>query len=103
MRCDADCTVRRAHHHESEQRQLERPSISILGGNVSKPITGETTYTLSCLTQNGTTLTKSTTVASSPPSKTSDPPLERAGRALPLSANGSTEPHATDVAFELGA
>jgi len=28
----------------------------------SKPITGETTYTLSCLTQNGTTLTKSATV-----------------------------------------
>ncbi len=35
---------------------------SILGGNISKPITGETTYTLSCTTQNGTILTKSATV-----------------------------------------
>ncbi len=35
---------------------------SPLGGDLSQPITGGTTYTLSCLTQNGTTLTKSATV-----------------------------------------
>ncbi len=35
---------------------------SILGGNLSKPITGETTYTLSCLALDGATLTKSATV-----------------------------------------
>ena len=35
---------------------------SILGGNISKPITGETTYTLSCLALDGATLTKSATV-----------------------------------------
>ena len=35
---------------------------SILGGNVSKPITGETTYTLSCIALDGSTLTKSATV-----------------------------------------
>jgi hypothetical protein len=29
--------------------------LSAIGGNISKPITGETTYTLSCITQNGTT------------------------------------------------
>ena len=35
---------------------------SILGGNISKPITGETTYALSCLALDDTTLTKSATV-----------------------------------------
>jgi hypothetical protein len=35
---------------------------SIIGGNISKPITGETTYTLSCLTLDGTTVTKSAAV-----------------------------------------
>ncbi len=35
---------------------------SPLGGNISKPITGETTYTLSCIAPDGTTLTKSATV-----------------------------------------
>jgi hypothetical protein len=35
---------------------------SPLGGNISKPITGETTYTLSCLGLDGTTLTKTATV-----------------------------------------
>ncbi len=35
---------------------------SILGGNVSKPITAQTTYTLSCLTLDGRTLTKTATV-----------------------------------------
>ncbi len=35
---------------------------SILGGNVSKPITGETTYTLSCLDLEGATRTKTATV-----------------------------------------
>ncbi|KAB2943619.1 MAG: hypothetical protein K8F92_04600 [Hyphomicrobium sp.] len=35
---------------------------SPLGGNLSKPITGETTYTLSCLALDGTTLTKTATV-----------------------------------------
>jgi hypothetical protein len=36
--------------------------LSALGGNISKPITGETTYTLSCLALDGSRLTKSTTV-----------------------------------------
>lgn len=31
---------------------------SAIGGNISKPITGETTYTLSCIDLNGGTLTK---------------------------------------------
>ncbi len=35
---------------------------SALGGNISKLITGETTYTLSCLALHGSTLTKSATV-----------------------------------------
>jgi hypothetical protein len=33
-----------------------------VGGNISKPITGETTYTLSCVDAAGTTLTKTATV-----------------------------------------
>jgi hypothetical protein len=36
--------------------------LSALGGNISKPITGETTYTLSCLALDGATITKSATV-----------------------------------------
>jgi len=32
--------------------------LSALGGNTSKPITAETTYALSCLALDGTTLTK---------------------------------------------
>jgi len=36
--------------------------VSALGGNISKPVTGETTYTLSCLALDGRTLTKSATV-----------------------------------------
>ena len=36
--------------------------LSAIGGNISKPITAETSYTPSCLTQNGTTLTKSAAV-----------------------------------------
>ena len=35
---------------------------SILGGNISKPITAQTTYTLSCTDLSGTPLTKSATV-----------------------------------------
>jgi hypothetical protein len=35
---------------------------SAIGGNVSKPITGQTTYTLSCIDAGGATLTKSATV-----------------------------------------
>jgi hypothetical protein len=34
----------------------------VLGGNISKPITSETTYTRSCLALDGSTLTKSATV-----------------------------------------
>jgi hypothetical protein len=35
---------------------------SAIGRNISKPITGETTYTLSCVTLDGSTLRKSATV-----------------------------------------
>jgi hypothetical protein len=35
---------------------------SFVGGNTSKPITSETTYTLSCIALDGATLTKSATV-----------------------------------------
>jgi hypothetical protein len=35
---------------------------STIGGNISKPITGETTYTFSCIDAGGATLTKSATV-----------------------------------------
>jgi hypothetical protein len=36
--------------------------LSAIGGNISKPITGETIYTLSCIDLSGTTQTKSATV-----------------------------------------
>jgi hypothetical protein len=36
--------------------------LSSLGGNISKPITAETTYTLCCIALDGTPLTKSATV-----------------------------------------
>jgi hypothetical protein len=36
--------------------------LSAIGGNISNPITGETTYTLSCVALDGTTLTKQATV-----------------------------------------
>ena len=36
--------------------------LSALGGNISKPITGETTYTLSCIDLEGDTQTKQATV-----------------------------------------
>ncbi len=36
--------------------------LSALGGNISKPITGETRYTLSCIDLDGSTLTKSASV-----------------------------------------
>jgi hypothetical protein len=36
--------------------------LSTIGGNTSKPITGETTYTLKCLDLQNRTLTKSATV-----------------------------------------
>ncbi|OGG58377.1 hypothetical protein A2765_05510 [Candidatus Kaiserbacteria bacterium RIFCSPHIGHO2_01_FULL_56_24] len=36
--------------------------LSLVGGNVSKPITGATTYTLSCIDLTGTSLTKQATV-----------------------------------------
>ena len=39
---------------------------SILGGNISKPVTAETTYTLSCITPDGTTLTQTATVRTIP-------------------------------------
>jgi hypothetical protein len=35
---------------------------SVIGGQVSTPITGETTYTLSCIPLDGSTLTKQATV-----------------------------------------
>jgi hypothetical protein len=35
---------------------------SAIGGNISKPITGETTYTLSCVDAAGATLTNTATV-----------------------------------------
>jgi len=39
-------------------RSLQSP----LGGNISKPITSETTYTLTCIDLNGNSLTKKATV-----------------------------------------
>ena len=45
--------------------------LSAIGGSILKPITGETTYTLSCVDAAGATLTKTATVRILPPSKNS--------------------------------
>jgi hypothetical protein len=43
----------------SHRRRLICRFVFTTSGNISKPITAETTYTLSCITQSGSTLTKS--------------------------------------------